>query len=238
MSTEIVVAPVTPMELLQSAVLQGAGIDTIERLAKLQREMLEYDAKVHFNDAMQRAQSRMKPISADMNNPQTKSKYASYAQLDNKLRPIYSDEGFSLSFNTGESPYPDHVRVLCDVAHGGHIRPYQVDMPSDGKGAKGGDVMTKTHATGAAVSYGMRYLLKMIFNVAVGEADTDGNLPDNPGMPEQQFMDCLERIEGAASLEDLQQSFAKAYKLANAAKDQGALSSFIKAKDARKAELK
>jgi hypothetical protein len=51
-------------------------------------------------------------------------------------------------------------------------------MPADGKGAKGGDVMTKTHATGAAMSYGMRYLLKMIFNVAIGEDDKDGNAPE------------------------------------------------------------
>ena len=46
-------------------------------------------------------------------------------------------------------------------------------MPADGKGAKGGDVMTKTHATGSAMTYGQRYLVKMIFNIAVG-ADDDG----------------------------------------------------------------
>ena len=34
--------------------------------------------------------------------------------------------------------------------------------------------MTKTHATGSAMTYGQRYLLKMIFNIAVGE-DDDGN---------------------------------------------------------------
>ncbi len=50
-------------------------------------------------------------------------------------------------------------------------------MPADGKGAKGGDVMTKTHATGAAASYGARYLLKGIFNIAVGDDDRDGNAP-------------------------------------------------------------
>lgn len=37
--------------------------------------------------------------------------------------------------------------------------------------------MTKTHAVGAGLSYGMRYLLKMIFNVAIGEDDRDGNDP-------------------------------------------------------------
>jgi hypothetical protein len=40
--------------------------------------------------------------------------------------------------------------------------------------------MTKTHAAGAAMSYGMRYLLKMIFNVAVGEDDRDGNEVEAP----------------------------------------------------------
>ena len=42
------------------------------------------------------------------------------------------------------------------------------------KGAKGGDVMTKTHAAGSALTYGQRYLLKMIFNIAIG-SDDDGN---------------------------------------------------------------
>jgi hypothetical protein len=48
-------------------------------------------------------------------------------------------------------------------------------MPADGKGAKGNDVMTKTHATGSAMSYGSRYLLKLIFNIAIGQDDDDGN---------------------------------------------------------------
>jgi hypothetical protein len=34
--------------------------------------------------------------------------------------------------------------------------------------------MTRTHATGSATSYGSRYLLRMIFNISIGE--DDGNL--------------------------------------------------------------
>jgi hypothetical protein len=108
-------------------------------------------------------------------NHQTKSKYASYADLDRAVRPIYSDHGFSLSFDSGDNAPADCVRVVCKVAHrGGHREIHHLDMPADGKGAKGGDVMTKTHATGAAITYGKRYLLGMIFNLAVGE-DDDGN---------------------------------------------------------------
>jgi hypothetical protein len=228
---------VTPMHLLQSAVMQGAAIDTIERLAKLQREMMEYDAKVAFNDAMQRAQSKMKRIGADATNPQTKSKYASYAKLDGALRPIYSEEGFSLSFNTADCPLPEHVRVLCDVARGGYVKPYQIDMPNDGKGAKGGDVMTKTHATGAAGSYGMRYLLKMIFNVAVGEDDDDGNGGASGSMELSEFDRYLVMIETAKHIDNLQTIFKMAYKAADKAKDVSAVKQFVSAKDKRKKEL-
>ena len=57
----------------------------------------------------------------------------------------------------------------------GHERRYEILMPADGKGAKGGDVMTKTHATGSAFQYGRRYLLAGIFNLATTTKDDDGN---------------------------------------------------------------
>jgi hypothetical protein len=66
-------------------------------------------------------------------------------------------------------------------------------MPTDGKGAKGGDVMTKTHAAGAGMQYGMRYLLKGIFNVAIGEEDKDGN--DPPKLPAADFERFKKAIE-------------------------------------------
>jgi hypothetical protein len=156
----------------------SVDVNKLEKLMELHERALARNAKEQFNAAMSAAQKRMRPIAADANNPQTRSQYASYHAIDKALRPIYTDNGFALSFGTDESPLAEHVRVLCYVSHAaGHERTYHVDMPADGKGAKGGDVMTKTHAAGAAMSYGMRYLLKLIFNVAVGEDDTDGNTP-------------------------------------------------------------
>lgn len=222
------------MQLIHAAITQGSSIDTIERLAKLQREMVEYAAMVEFNEALHRAQQKMRPISADATNPQTKSKYASYSRLDKALRPIYSTEGFALSFNTADSPLPDHIRVLCEVTRGGYSKIYQIDMPADGKGAKGGDVMTKTHAAGAAISYGMRYLLKMIFNVAVGEDDTDGNGPAKEMEPDE-FERIKGLIENAQTINSLKDIYMSA--LRTGAGDQSAVRAFAEAKDRRKAEL-
>jgi len=153
-----------------------ASVEKIERLMALWERGEARKAEADFNAAMSAAQAEMRPVAADAYNPQTRSKYASYEALDTPMRPIYTRHGFGLSFDTGEAPVPESVRVLCYVTHNrGYARTYRLDMPADGKGAKGGDAMTKTHATGSAMSYGMRYLLKMIFNVAVGEADDDGN---------------------------------------------------------------
>jgi hypothetical protein len=158
----------------------GVDVDKLERLMAMWERNEGRVSESAFNAAMSVAQDELRPVAADAENPQTRSRYASYTALDRAVRPVYARNGFALSFDTGDSPLPEHIRVLCYVSHrGGHSRTHHVDMPADGKGAKGGDVMTKTHAAGAAMSYGQRYLLKLIFNIAVGE-DKDGNKPPQP----------------------------------------------------------
>lgn len=154
----------------------SVDIEKLERLMAMKERMDAKQAEQEFNAAMSAAQSEMGRISADATNPQTRSRYATYGKLDSCLRPIYTRHGFALSYGTRRSEAEGHITILCDVSHsGGHVKQYECDMPSDGKGAKGGDVMTKTHAAGSAMSYGQRYLLKLIFNVAIGENDDDGN---------------------------------------------------------------
>lgn len=156
-----------------------SNIEKMERLIAMQERMEARQAQVAYDVAMADAQEAMRAISPDKDNNQTKSKYATYAALDHAVRPIYSRHGFALSFNTGDSPNQAEVRVLCTVSHrGGHRQDYKIDMPADGKGPQGAAVMTRTHATGAAASYGQRYLLKLIFNLAVGDIDDDGNGAD------------------------------------------------------------
>lgn len=175
-ATEVVTQSEGLIEVISRAARDpSVDIDKMERLIAMKERIDAQQAKTDFARAMSAAQSELRPIAADAANPQTKSKYASYAALDKEIRPIYSRHGFALSFNTSPDAPVDMLRVTCDVMHeGGHSVHYSVDMPADGKGAKGGDVMTKTHATGAAMSYGQRYLLKLIWNLAVGE-DRDGN---------------------------------------------------------------
>ena len=154
----------------------SVDIEKMERLWAMHESLKKRADEEAFNAAMNKAQSEMGRVAADAANPQTRSVYATYGRLDKAVRPIYTRHGFSISFNEGDGAPDGFARILAYVSHSaGHTRTYKLDMPADGKGAKGGDVMTKTHATGAAHSYGRRYLLKDIFNIAIGEEDTDGN---------------------------------------------------------------
>lgn len=177
----------------------------MEKLLDMQERVLTKQQEAEFFSALNACQRGMGRIAVDSSNNQTRSKYASYAALDKVLRPIYTQHELSLSFDTEPTEKAEIVRVLCYVSHtNGFTKRYVVDMPADGKGAKGGDVMTKTHATGAAMSYGMRYLLKMIFNVAIGDDDTDGNMPGD-------WLADVKAINDSKDVEELQANYKKAW---------------------------
>jgi len=229
--TSLMPTPTNPLAILSLAVEKGAGIETIERLVALHNQMEEREAKAEFDQAMNAAQKEMEPVRTNADNPQTRSRYATYKSIDKMIRPIYTKHGFSLSFNTEDAVSPDTVKIVCYVARGKYERKYQLVMPADGKGAKGGDVMTKTHATGAAMTYGKRYLLCDIFNIVIGD-DNDGNK-----FPSNKLQDQLHQIETAKDRAELQRVYKAAYQSVADARDADAMRAVIDAKDRRYKEL-
>jgi hypothetical protein len=222
--------PSTTMALVQAAVATG-NIDMIERMVALHERQQDRQAELEYNQAMSAAQEEMRSVSFDLDNSQTRSRYASYAAIDKAIRPIYTRHGFGISFDTADSNKPEHIKIICKITHrGGHCETKQVDMPADGKGAKGGDVMTKTHATGAAMAYGQRYLVKLAFNVATGEEDTDGN-----GTLPQWAQEYCDAIGSATDAEECFRIFKEGCNKASG--DKKAQDAIIRAKDARKKVL-
>ena len=150
-------------------------VEKLQALLDLKDTQEMREAEKQFNAALVQAQADMGPINADATNPQTRSKYATYAQLDRAIRPIYTRFGLAPSFNTEPMTEPDMIQIVGILSHrDGGARRYQIPMPRETKGARGGDVMTRTHATGSAFSYGKRYLLIGMFNLSI-DIDDDGN---------------------------------------------------------------
>src|SRR6185295_1520509 len=133
-----------------------------------------------FNDAMRLAQKKMKPLKWDRTNKTNDGRYVSYPKIDEMLRPIMEEHGFTMSFTTEPDPRPDMMQMIALVSHdGGHTRPYPLPMPISGAGPKGGGVMTGQQAVKSGASYGMRTLAGMIWNIPmlVDRDDVDGNAP-------------------------------------------------------------
>jgi hypothetical protein len=174
-----------PAKADYGSLIERAAMDPDFDVHKLQAllDMKEAEenraAEKAFNIALVKAQGAMTTIIADRNNPQTKSRYASYAELDRSIRPHYVAQGLAPSFGTEPLNEPDKIRVIGMLAHiGGFVRRYQIDIPVDTKGLRGINMMTPTHATGSALTYGKRYLLVAMFNLSIadkGMDDDDGN---------------------------------------------------------------
>lgn len=94
--------------------------------------------------------------------------YALLEDIDLQIRPIYSEHGFAVAWDT---EYLDgRIRVIGDFKHRcGRSERRSVTLPSDTSGGK-----NNVQASGSTVTYGRRMLLKMFFNLIEKGQDTDG----------------------------------------------------------------
>lgn len=161
--------------LQQALLLPDQGVERLERMWEMHKEMQDRDAARAYADAMKACQKEMPAIQKRGKNKQTNSRYALLEDINRLITPIYTRHGFSLSFGTDRSELADHVGIVCDVMHdGGYSKTYTYDAPIDNVGIKGEKNKTTTHGRGSAISYGRRYLVMMIFNLTIGD-DDDGN---------------------------------------------------------------
>lgn len=171
-----VVAAVDPMvSMIERVALDpDASIEKLERMLEMKERLESKEAVRAFNDAFARCQREIPTVLRNRRNQQTNSNYADLAAVESAVMPTVNSHGFSMRFFPTASPLENHYGVDCVVSHeGGHSETHHADVPSDGKGLKGNDNKTATHAFGSTMSYGRRYLLCMIWNIAT--ADNDGN---------------------------------------------------------------
>jgi len=150
------------------------------------------EAEKAFKVAMLAAQKEVKALKWDKVNPEKNSRYASYPKIEKMLCPVREKYGFVQSFDSEPSAAPDQMIFCCDVTHeAGFTKRYRLPMSTSGLGAKGGGVMSGAQAVGNGVSYGMRNIQKMIWNIPmlVDKDDTDGNEPAPEAINAKQVAD-------------------------------------------------
>jgi hypothetical protein len=172
------------MAVLDRALQAKTDPGQLERLYGLIETMQTREAEHRFNAAFVQAQAEMAPIAADADNPQTRSRYATFAALHRAVMPIANRHGFGVTFGTEETG-ADTIRIVGYLGHtDGFVRRYEITVPRDTTGLRGQQAMTRMHALGSAYTYGKRYLLGGMFNLAI-EDDDDGNAAGRSYKPRQ-----------------------------------------------------
>jgi hypothetical protein len=180
--------------------------------------------------AFAKARAEFKPVRKESVNPFFKSKYADLSVIIEATYDALSKNGLAVMQFPGEVN-GGHVKVLTMLCHAsGEWVSEETTMPVAKADAQG---------IGSALTYGRRYALQSILNVAA-EADDDGNAavtnkPNGGTYAPDKLEEQLEWIQNAKDGEELAKLYKNAYRMFESAP--AALKQLIAAKDARKAEV-
>lgn len=231
-----------PMDLLQMALAKDVDLDKLTKLMDMRDRWEAGEAKKAFVVAM--AAFKCEPILVlkDKENKQYSSKepggpkamYTSLGNMVNTVTPFLGKHGLSARWEVDQAT---GIKVTCIVTHAlGHSEQVSMTCPVDTSGAKNAIQGIKSSIT---------YAKACTFESICGLASSDANVDDDgsgvtaaPRMADEDYIAHKERIESARNEDELKADFGKAYVAAQKLKDEQSMKAFIRAKDARKAELK
>lgn len=162
-----------PNDLMAIAIRSGAGVETLERLMAVRRELRAESAKTAFFEALAQFQARCPVIikSRVVMNKDGRSVRYKFAPLDvikTQVDPILRDLGFSYQFDT--EPETGWVKAACRLTHSmGHSESSSFKVPID-KDA----YMTCQQQFASAQQFAKRYAFVNVLGILTGDQDDDG----------------------------------------------------------------
>lgn len=164
----VVPGNVTPMQLLNMAVAQGADLAKLEKLMDLQERWEKNEARKAYDVAMAEFKANPPVVYKDKQNAQYGSMYTTIGNLVNTINAELSKHGLSARWNIDQT---NGIKVSCVLTHrAGHSETVSMTGPTDTSGAKNPLQQIKSTVT---------YLKIATFEAITGTASTDGNADDD-----------------------------------------------------------
>jgi hypothetical protein len=157
-------AVLTPMDMLNRAVSQGANIEVLEKLMALQERWEKNQARKAFDEAVSVAKAKIEPIAKNRLGHNSK-RYADFAAIARAIDPVIASQGLSYRFRTTQD---ERIHVTCVLSHrAGHSEETTLSGPADKTGSK-----NDIQAIGSTLTYLQRYsLVQMLGLAAAGDDD-------------------------------------------------------------------
>lgn len=165
-------AAVTPMDMIDRALMSNATPETLERLLALQERWEASQARKAFDEAMSAAKAEIPVISKNRQVDFTSSKgrthykHEDLAEIARTVNPILGKHGLSYRFRTSSAP-AEPVSVTCIVSHRlGYFEENTLVGPRDESGNK-----NSLQQVGSTLTYLQRMTLKAALGLAAAEDD-------------------------------------------------------------------
>jgi hypothetical protein len=163
--------PVTPMEMLNTALTRGADVTVLEKLMGLQERWEANQARKAFDAAIAAAKGEIGPIVRNATGHNEK-RYADFAAIARTVDPVLTKHGLTYRFRTEQT---DRINVTCILSHkDGHSETTTLAGPPDGSGSK-----NAIQAIGSTLTYLQRYSLVQMLGLASSN-DDDGRAANPP----------------------------------------------------------
>lgn len=164
-----VASPVTPMQLIATAVEQGKDLDTIERLMDLEQKYKANAAREAYYEALSAFKSQPIRVGKDKVNQQYGSMYTTLGNLVNTVNAAMAPHGLNARWKVEQSN--NSVSVTCILSHTlGHSEEVTMSAPPDESGKK--NPLQQIKST-------MTYLESATFQAVTGVVSQDATYDDD-----------------------------------------------------------
>lgn len=182
----------------------SVDIDKLERLMAMQKGMAESRAKVAFDAAMAEMQPRL-PVIDRKGRIEVREKtstgkrdgelqqstpYALWEDINEAIRPILAEFGFSLTFRVGKTD-AGLITVTGILAHReGHRESDTITLMHDSTGSK-----NAVQAVGSSNSYGKRYTAINLLNITTRGQDDDAKTAVRTTITDEQAKEITDKCK-------------------------------------------
>ncbi|MDX1117062.1 ERF family protein [Sinorhizobium medicae] len=177
----------------RAAMNPSVDIDKMERLLQMQERIMERQAKASYMAALAEMQPDLPEI-PENGKGHGNIKYALWEDINELIKPVLGEHGFSLSFRTGQAD--GKIIVTGVLSHrDGHSEETTMHLPTDTSGSK-----NAVQAVGSSTSYGKRYTAQALLNLTSRGDDDDGKAAGVKLISEEQRRE-LETIISKAEID-------------------------------------
>lgn len=162
------------LSVIQQMVTSGNfDVSVARELLEMQKDFMKHQAIINYNNDFA-LMSKEIPVIAKSKKAHNTS-YAPLEDIVKVVQPILSKYGFSVSFTT-EQQGLDAVTINCILQHkDGHNTSTSLMLPTKAVN----NSMNAMQAIGAAISYGKRYTICGILNIATAQDDDNNGFAVN-----------------------------------------------------------